>query len=610
LWLHLTPYDGLNHDAQGYAAQGIASLQPDPLAGDLFLKFRSQEEFTVFPKLYGYWIDQVGLDAAAAFLTIACQALWYGIAYLLLRRLAGSQLAAIGTGLLLTTPAVYGGLRVFHLAEPFLTARLPAEILSLAGIWAWLAGRRALAVGSLLAALVIHPLIAFPAALLTGMVAVRESRSLRSLILLTVAGVALAVAGSFVLGDAEPLMQGRWLALTQLRSRFLFPLMWNVIDWNHLLLSLLTLTIGCLALRGTQAGRLLQSTLLLALAGLSLSLVYEVVAPLKVLIQGQPWRWLWPARFLAIGALPAILTSLWSAGQASRAAALCLAAGWLFVVPLSSHSSAVMMTGALLAALALLLRLASATMSGQTAALALKGAWVVLAGVLAGCAVTSSLAWFMADRAQLGGSGLTGHVANVLRLITPATILAVGCAVVVLHAWTPLRGAVVLLLGVFLVGTAAPSAARAWTATPYSGAALETFADWRARIPRDAEVLWWERLRETWFLLGRRSYLTRSQSGGVVFAPELADEVVRRALVLEPLVDRDFWIGAHAREDTQPAPLTSGILAQICRDPELGFVIWDVDLGVGAPSVHWPDAGGTIYLYDCGPFRAGAADVG
>ena len=145
-----------------------------------------------------------------------------------------------------------------------------------------------------------------------------------------------------------------------------------------------------------------------------------------------------------------------------------------------------------------------------------------------------------------------------------------------------------------------------WTARPFGAETHAAFADWRAEIPEDSEVLWYNSLRETWFLLERRSYLTRSQSGGIVFSEELADEIVRRALVLEPYIDKDFWFISPALSAIEPNPLTRQILLSICRDPELGFVVSDDDIGLATSSLEWPAAGDSMYLYDCSEFRNGA----
>jgi len=603
LWLYLSPYDGLNHDAQGYALQGIAALQPAPLGQDLFLLYRSQEEFSIFSPLYGHVIELLGLDVAAALLTFTFQVLWYVAALLLLRRLLGGKPALLGLGLLLTMPCMYGGLRIFHLAEPFMTARLPAEVLALLGVWAWLGGKRLTATLSLLAAMLIHPLIAFPAVLLIVMAWAAERWGSRSLALLAAAGFILAISGSYLIGGDSPVMQGRWLAVTQMRSRFLFMNQWHTIDLNYALQALLTVLIGATALRAARARQLLLSAFVLGLTGLALSAFYAATVPLEILIQGQPWRWMWPARFLAIGALPAIIAALWSANGMSRAGALFLAAGWLFVVPVATRSHAVVLTSSILMALGLGLVMLTGRVSGSITKVSLQSAWVLLAVILLASVGSAIAAWNTATPAQLAGTDTFPQFANVLRLVTPAAILATGIGVSALYFWTTARGIAIASIGLLLIATAAPTASRAWTARTYTGADYAAFEDWRELIPPSAEVLWWELPRETWFLLDRRAYLTRSQSGGVVFSEQLADEIVRRALVLEPLIDPNFWLGVQARPDTKPEPLTIERLAAICRDPELGFVIWGTDLGLGAPSKDWPTAAKTIFLYDCRPMR-------
>lgn len=57
LWLVvLMPYGGMAHDAQGYAVEALVKLKPELYASDIFLQYRSQEEFTIFPGLYAVLI--------------------------------------------------------------------------------------------------------------------------------------------------------------------------------------------------------------------------------------------------------------------------------------------------------------------------------------------------------------------------------------------------------------------------------------------------------------------------------------------------------------------------------------------------------------------------
>jgi hypothetical protein len=151
---------------------------------------------------------------------------------------------------------------------------------------------------------------------------------------------------------------------------------------------------------------------------------------------------------------------------------------------------------------------------------------------------------------------------------------------------------------------AAPRGLEAWTAKRYSGANNAAFADWRAQMPLNAQVFWYEHLQETWFLLERPNYLTRSQMGGVVFSHELVDEFVRRALVLSPVVNPNFWL---VSDEYKPNIFTREIVGDICRDPELNFVVAYDDLGTGAPAKHWPTQFDSLYLLDCNRFRGGQA---
>jgi hypothetical protein len=603
LWLYVTPYVGMGHDAQAYAVQGKAVGDAKQLAGDLFLAYRSQEEFTIFPSIYGWFIDTLGLDHAAALLTLTCQAAWFAAAFLVIRQLAGVRLALLALGLLLTVPGNYGGLRVFSFAEGFLTARLPAEVLSLLAIWFALKARTWLAALVVAVALALHPLMAFPAAIWIAFYSICTRNRSKLIPALSLAGIAVAVAGSYVIGGSDPVMDGRWLAITEFRSGFLFLTSWKALDWNYTLESLLTLTLGACVLRSESAGRVAYVTLWVAIAGLVLTAITTFIVQLDVLVQGQPWRWTWLARFFSIAMLPIIVMHMWRAGDMARAGALLLVAGWYFVVPHSSTAVIMQLLGALLAFASLLFWLGRTHASQQLVRVSLLGSKFILGAVLAASVVTVWLSWTIASRAQLGGEGLAAGIANLMKLITPSMVIGVVAGVVTLWHWTLVRGSILALVAVVLLAAEGPAALAQWTAQPFTGTNYDAFADWRARIPEDAEVFWGEHLQQTWFLLERRSYLTLSQVGGIVYSRSLADEIVRRALVLEPVVDPNYWIGSPTGE-IEPNPFTFEAMKEICRDPELDFVVAPTDFGFDVPSVHSPTGDYMIFLHDCSRIRS------
>ena len=610
IWLTLVPYGGLTHDGQAYAIEALVKLKPELFANDIFLSFRSQDEFTVFPNLYAVLIDALGLEVAAAISVFTCQLLWYTMAFLLLRELAGTNLALFGLAVLLTLSRNYGGFQVFHMAESFMTARLPAELLSLAGLWLLFREKWLFSAIVLAFAMAIHPLMAFPAAILAVSVWVAGRFSPRWVLYLLVAGVVVAIAASYLLGmltDASPEMTGRWLAITVFRSGFLFVNLWRAADWNDTLLALLTLCISATALSSRHARLGASCAVGVALAGLTLATVSSLWLHLEVLIQGQPWRWVWLAHFFAMGLLPATVLALWRGSMNGRTASLLLSAAWLFIVPITARSSLVHVIPALLSGLAWVFWIVRSSVSRDLGRILNIAGWLIFGAVVVSSLVTISLGWELMDKEEtVSASAGGGQILSALRFLTPATCIAIaGCAIARVF-WTPLRGILVCIAGIALLYIAGPAALNQWLARPYSGEAHAAFADWRAAIPPGSEVLWYDNLPETWFLLERRAYLTRSQSGGIVFSEALADEIVRRALVLEPYIDRNFWFIQGSDAELKPYALTTDTVRMICRDPELGFVVSEDNIGRAAANREWPNPGMQLYLYDCNDFRPGA----
>jgi hypothetical protein len=158
-----------------------------------------------------------------------------------------------------------------------------------------------------------------------------------------------------------------------------------------------------------------------------------------------------------------------------------------------------------------------------------------------------------------------------------------------------------------LAVAALPGAAKTWIAESYSKPERAAFSDWRSHVPVDAEVLWPDGLQETWFLLDRRSYLTVSQLGGIVFSADLAREARRRADLVAPLVPPGIWFTDPAAAGTRPASLTTAILAEICIPSGPDFVVDNEDLGIQVSVVEWPTRAKHRYLYDCATVRRNAA---
>lgn len=602
LWMILTPYPGITHDGQGYALQAMSLLTPDVFGDDIFLRFQSQNDFTLFPLLQAGAIRALGLDWGTSLLTLVFQAVWFASAWFALRRLLTPGLAMLGLGLLVVVPGYYGAMRIFQFAEPFLTARLPAEALSLLAVSFYLGGRWLLTGIALLLALLLHPLMAFPAVLLVGALAVWDHWGVRaSLLGIALTGVAAILVNALLLALRQE-ADFAWLELLRGRSPHLFLDLWAPLDWNSAVQVLATLAMVGACSQARMVRRIAVCALAIGITGLILAAVVSHSPQLDLLLKGQPWRWLWLGKVLAIALLPAAIQALWGGVGLWRAAALLLIGSWLLVLPISAKSAVTQSVPAMLSIVALGLAAArESQVSHRLQSLSLRGSWFVLFFVVAAATVTTALVAAMQFADTLDPNWLR-MLGNIVNMTAPAVAIVVA-------AWhLTVRGrpsAVLGVLAVAIVGIAAiaPWRAPTWTAKRWSGASHAEFADWRERIPLRSEVLWWDGLREVWFLLERRSYLTDSQAGGIVFSPELVDEIQRRATNIEPYLPAMQHISGTG-EPALGGSLTAASLEMICQDSQLGFVVAQEDLGIGAPSHLWPTRQTRVFLYDCGRVRS------
>ena len=602
LWTITGRYWGLQHDAQLYAVQALAKLQPDVFSGDLFLRFSSQDDFTLFPHLCAWVIDSLGLDRAAALLTLLFFAAWMLLSWLLARTLFGSRMAWLATGLLLVIPGWYGAGHVFRTAEPFLSARPAAEVACLGALLAFVQGRRLAAAALVVLAAAVHPIIAFPAALaLVGLSMQRQDRRLfwPASAVLCFAG---AIAGAVLVGGDSALMTGEWLLATKSRSDYLFLQTWDPPDWQTNLLPLVTVLFATQVLTGWPK-RLAEAAFWVAICGLALAALASTVLPLKLLLQGQPWRWLWLASVLAIMFLPATLSAAWKDSTAGRVVALLVASAWLLAEWSSTDQLPPVGVAGILLTFALVVWWSRGRLREAQLALMLKGATGGVGLTLLGLAMT--VAAVLKGQFDFGGDpAWVQRIADTLEFVAVPACIVTAAWWVTVRSRRPVGGTIAGLAATALVVGAAPGAAATWLTESFSASERDAFSDWRSRIPPQAEVFWPDGLPETWFLLERRSYLTISQLGGIVFSDALAAEAHRRARLLSPLVPAGHWFLDPAAEGRKATLLTAGVLSDICVDGGPDFVVDDDgDLGLEAAVIEWPTRAKFQYLYDCRDLR-------
>ena len=164
------PYRGLDHDSRLYAVQILERIHPGSFAGDLYLRYGSQDRYSVFTVLLAPLVQLCGLHVTFFCVYLASKALLFWSLLRLTRVLISSNLALILALIhLAIVPVAFGGNEIFHVNESFLTPRLSSCALVLFALERMLAGRWMAAILLLLGSFLLHPLMAVGGILTAGL---------------------------------------------------------------------------------------------------------------------------------------------------------------------------------------------------------------------------------------------------------------------------------------------------------------------------------------------------------------------------------------------------------------------------------------------------------
>jgi hypothetical protein len=603
-WLLMHGYHGITEDGQIYAFQAYARLHPQ-LAADLYLQNTSQDQFTWFSPLYGWFIGLLGLENAARLLTLTFTVWFLAATYGFALAVAGRDAAWLAVAFLLIVAGDYGGSGVFQILDPFLTARLPAEALIISALFCHARRMKVLGLLLSLAALFIHPLMALPGLLTIVCLWLPLRMSVAGAIggvLVTLALAVLAVKAP-AFSHVLTVMDASWTDVVQERSQFLFLQLWSIRDWAVNARPFIYLAFTAFAVTDERIRKLSMVAALVGATGLTVAFIGGLIGPVALLVQGQAWRWVWIGVFVSATLAPFTLFQVWRDEKCGPLCALLMVLGWTLPG----------VYGTACASIGLIFWLVRAHMSSR---LALRLRWVFVAlgaaivmWTLVKCWAIVSPSTPPSGRASLG---LT-QVPDILALKIPAVLLGalVWWGVRTRRAtWAPTVLSAMLTAFSLLIFPAAFRQAR----TLGAAAEIQEFADWENVIPPTGTVLV-APPRDVgafvWFTLARPNYLALDQSSGVVFSRATSLEVQRRSEVLLPLMDPDWKIltglaksDRGRKKEATTRPLTPKNLIAVCADPQLGFVISPENVGFD-PLRHehagtWKDWN----LYDCRQVRS------
>ena len=330
-WMLIHPYRGLEHDSVLYAVLALARLHPAALGHDLFVRYGTQYDFTVFSPIFAAAIRAWGLEPAAAILTFVTHVAFIGATWLLARRLMAPGMALLATGLVMAMPSLYGSHSVFSYFEAFLTPRQSAEACALAGLAAALASRQVLAGLCMLGAALLHPIIAAAGItawiiLVPGLARPRAAVVTAAVLTVSLVGLSLIGIGPFRHFDAF------WLGVLRDRLAYLFPSQWSITEWVNTAVHAAVLVVGAGFGRDERLRRLCLAVLITIVLGMLFALVASDGLHVVIAAQLQSWRWLWLLGVMSVLLLPPIAVDCWQSGDLGRAAAL-LMLGALLIRP-------------------------------------------------------------------------------------------------------------------------------------------------------------------------------------------------------------------------------------------------------------------------------------
>jgi hypothetical protein len=597
-WLLLHPYRGLEHDSVLYAVLALSRLHPAALGHDLFVRYGTQDSFTIFSPLFAAEIRAVGLEPAAAIMTFITHVAFLIATWMLARRLMSPSLALLAVGLVVVVPSWYGSNSVFAYFEAFLTPRQSAEALALAGLAAALCSRQVLAGGCMLVAMLLHPIIA--AAGVTAWIVLSAGMARPRLATIIGAAVAVAlVAGAAIGMGPFRHFDGPWLTILTERLGYLFPTEWRLSEWVTTEVHAAVLVVGIGFSRNDQVRRLCMAVLITVVLGMLFTIVESDWLHVVIAAQLQTWRWLWLLGVVSSLLLPVIAIDCWEAGEMGRAAALSLLGALLI------HTNDTAAVPALLACVAALAAPRIRAPLQARIFLVLAIALLAVSVVVLAQDIPNLLPQLQTIR--------SGHQRYLVRIgeaqalayggLLPAAALTLVC----LAGQRATRRSAMLLagLGAVLLLSVLSYSVQTWTHRKYTDDRVQAFAPWRAAIPESAEVVWPDPPPAEWFELGRANFWSLYQMAGMVFSRDVTMVSTSRETAVTPLLP---MLGRTLTPDRHYAPAAGSQSPQastsaLCRLHGVTFFASWADLGSSLYPAVAPDPAKPnemLYLYSCG----------
>ena len=591
IWLFYHPYMGIWHDGLFYAGQALRHLYPERFSRDLFFLYGSQDDFSIFSRLYAPMIRWIGLNGATVALLLVAHALWLLGAVALIRKFYQGSSRWVCLVLLFALPRFYGAQELFRFAEPFLTSRIYAEAFSLLAIALSLHQRHRMAAAACAMAFLFHPIMASPAVAYLAFARL----NLKTAAGLSAIGLLSLVIVGFLPQDLLPNplkpMDAHWHALAVMRSPFSFIDQWSAAEYGQVFfMGSILAWASCFA--ASRMRTICRIILLISITFVLASFIGTLTRT-AILVQAQPWRVLWLSKTFAILVAVRLYAEYWNRTQIHRVILLALAlpaistnswAGFLspvllFLLWRQERNPATILTGFAKAAVATLLGVAffiSLAASPEMLDLCLgiepNGFLDIVFKVF------PPYGWLIFILPFFGGKWFTKN--RMTRFIA----LLVSIELLVVSAWYWDRHKF------------GKENACIWDPG--------CLAEMEAYLPQDAVVFFQGPLAIPWLVLRRANYASFSQAAGIRFDRDTAMEAERRLTLLFELGFTDRILHWDKRRpengNMESASLTFENLQTFCRQEPVDFLVLKRHFPEGQPRSFKIDDPETEYhVYRC-----------
>jgi hypothetical protein len=604
LFVHVLarPYAGITHDAQLYAGQTLHRIDPTLLSGDLFFQFGSQDRFSLFSTIAAPLTQWLGLDTAFFLLYAASDLLFLIAAMRLLRTLFPEPNCYVPALLLVAAlPMAYGGQQCFHVHEPFLTPRLPATALGIEAMHLALTRRHLRSLAMLVAASVLHPLMAAPAGAIVAATWLWQWRGLRAVAIAV--SVAVAVGGTLLLSGYAGRLLGHldaaWREVVMQATSAHFPEYWSAHDWTRIAFALVAATLFVSAEPDPQRRWAIVAVGAFGVAGVGGSLLFSRL-DLALPMQVQPYRALWPLMLLKAPLLwaSAIRTAespnAWVRWLSPLATSMLTLQGFGFgewVLPLLFWPLALRWTG---------------TAEGRDAPAALTLSLLVASGVFAVLPMTYLVPHFGELMRDFDFRAWYGLAASTI-VGLPLIVLLLQCRI---RPSACLSGAAALTLCWLLLPRTEWYQDRL---TPDGASARFVREYFDQHKPERPLVVYCDanRLHRVWLDWRAQSWFDTWQASGFIFARSTSMEGKRRAEAIGPFAmvtlrrQRDRMTADFQRDvcrlmacDFDHAVPSADDLRRLCRDEAIDWLVLSTEYSGLAEA-----SDGRVWIYDARKLR-------